>query len=167
MLRPYAKQNVNGDYNNKKENYLEDEAAHREGKVEFANGQKRTLFARMVIRDGRHYFDIQQSDGKLHTYPVDYTIGSKFQQAYPTKLPDGEIHVFPIQYSTLQKRWINYWRIIDGAGSERAELRSWEKLSAATSYQAIGAVCSTSQLRNEQGCGCAMTEVDSRERGMG
>lgn len=166
MLRPYAPQNVIGDFHNKDEFYLEDEAAHREGKVEFANSQKRALFARMVIRDGRHYFDIQQSDGKLHTYPVDYTIGSKFQQAYATKLPNGEIHVFPIQYSALQKRWINYWRIIDGAASERADLRSWEKLSAATSYQAVCAVCHTSQLRNVKGGGFDVTNVEFREPGI-
>src|SRR5450759_802645 len=96
-----------GDFQDKNEFYLGDEAAYREGRVEFANGRKGTLFPRMVMRDGRHYFDIQQSDGKLHTYPVDYTIGSKFQQAYATKLPNGEIHVFPIQYNALQKRWIN------------------------------------------------------------
>jgi len=166
MLRLYAPQNVLGDFQNQNEFYLEDGAAYREGKVEFANRQKRTLFARMVIRDGRHYFDIQQSDGKLHTYPVDYTIGSKFQQAYATKLPSGEIHVFPIQYSALQKRWINYWRIIDGAGSERADLRSWEKLSAATSYQAICAVCHTSQLRNVKGGGFDVKNVEFREPGI-
>ena len=166
MLRLYVPQNVIGDFQNKNEFYLEDEAAYRGGKVEFANSQKRTLFARMVIRDGRHYFDIHQSDGKLHTYPVDYTIGSKFQQAYATKLPSGEIHVFPIQYSALQKRWINYWRIIDGAGSERADLRSWEKLSAATSYQAICAVCHTSQLRNVKGGGFDVTNVEFREPGV-
>jgi Cytochrome c554 and c-prime len=166
MLRPYAPQNVIGDFQNKNEFYLEDEAAYREGKVEFANDQKRTLFARMVIRDGRHYFEIQQSDGKLHTYPVDYTIGSKFQQAYATKLPNGEIHVFPIQYSALQKRWINYWKIIDGAASERADLHSWEKLSAATSYQAICAVCHTSQLRNVKGGGFDVKNVEFREPGI-
>jgi tetratricopeptide (TPR) repeat protein len=166
MLRLYAPQNVIGDFQNKNEFYLGDEAAYREGKVEFANGQKRPLFARMVIRDGRHYFEIQQSDGKLHTYPVDYTIGSKFQQAYATKLPNGEIHVFPIQYSALQKRWINYWRIIDGATSERADLRSWEKLTAATSYQAICAVCHTSQLRNVKGGGYDVNNVEFREPGV-
>src|SRR6202007_242921 len=124
MLRPYAPQNVIGDFQNDNEFYVGDEAKYREGNVEFVNSQERTLFARMAMRDGRHYFDIQQADGKLHPYSVDYTIGSKFQQAYATKLPNGEIHVFPIQYSALQKRWINYWRIIDGAASERADLRS-------------------------------------------
>ena len=116
----------------------------------------RTLFARMVTRNGRHYFEIWQSDGKWHTYPVDYTIGSKFQQAYATKLPNGEIHVFPIQYNLLQKRWINFWKIIDGPGSERADPRSWEKLDSSTSYQAICAVCHTSQLRNVKGGGFAL-----------
>ena len=112
MLRPYSPQNVIGDFQNDNEFYLEDEAPYRRGTAESPNSQGRMLFARMVIRDGRHYFDIQQSDGKLHTYPVDYTIGSKFQQAYATRQPNGEIHVFPIQYSALQKRWINYWKII-------------------------------------------------------
>jgi predicted CXXCH cytochrome family protein len=166
MLRPYAPENVIGDFQNKNEFYLEDEAAYTGGKVEFANRQERTLFARMVIRDGRCYFDIQQSDGKLHTYPVDYTIGSKFQQAYATRLPNGEIHVFPIQYSAMQKRWINYWRIIDGPDRERGDLRSWEKFSAATSYQAVCAVCHTSQLKNVKGGGFAVNDVEFKEPGI-
>ncbi len=166
MLRPYAPQNVIGDFEDKNEFYLDDQASYRDGKVEFSDSQKRTLFARMVIRDGRHYFDIRQSDGKLHAYPVDYTIGSKFQQAYATKLPTGEIHVFPIQYSALEKRWINYWKIIDGAGSERGDLRSWEKFSAATSYQAVCAVCHTSQLRNVKSGGFDMNNVEFKEPGI-
>jgi predicted CXXCH cytochrome family protein len=166
MLRPYAPQNVIGDFQKDSEFYLEDEAPYRRGTAESANNQGRTLFARMVIRDGRHYFDIQQSDGKLHTYPVDYTIGSKFQQAYATRLPNGEIHVFPIQYSALQKRWINYWKIIDGRLSERSDLRSWEKLSAASSYQAVCAVCHTSQLRNIKGGGFDVNNVEFKEPGI-
>jgi hypothetical protein len=172
MLRPYAPQNVIGDFQDKNEFYLEEESVYSDGKVEYASGQRRTLFARMVIRDGRHYFDVQQSDRKIHTYPVDYTIGSKFQQAYATRLPNGEIHVFPIQYSALQKRWINYWKIIDGAGrngarSERADLRSWEKLDAATSYPAICAVCHTSQLRNVKSGGFDLNNVEFKEPGIG
>lgn len=166
MFRPYAPQNVIGDFQKENEFYMGDVAKYREGKVEFISDQEPALFARMVIRDGRHYFDIQQSDGKLHTYSVDYTIGSKFQQAYATKLPNGEIHVFPIQYSALQKRWVNYWRVIDGAESERADLRSWEKLSAATSYQAVCAVCHTSQLRNVKGGGFDVKDVEFREPGI-
>ena len=49
-------------------------------------------------------------------------------QAYATKLPNGEIHVFPIQYNLLQKRWVNYWKVIDGVESERADPRSWDRL---------------------------------------
>ena len=166
MLRPYSPQNVIGDFQNDNEFYPEDEAPYRQGTAESANSSGRTLFARMVIRDGRHYFDIRQSDGKLHAYPVDYTIGSKFQQAYATRLPNGEIHVFPIQYSALQKRWINYWKIIDGGMSERSDLRSWEKLSAATSYQAVCAVCHTSQLRNVKGGGFDVNHVEFQEPGI-
>jgi hypothetical protein len=166
MLRAYAAQNVIGDFQSDNEFYMEDETLYRRGTAESANRQGGRLFARMVIRDGRHYFDIRQSDGKLHTYPVDYTIGSKFQQAYATGLPNGEIHVFPIQYSALQKRWINYWKIIDGGSSERSDLRSWEKLSAATSYQAVCAVCHTSQLRNVKGGGFDVNNVEFKEPGI-
>jgi len=166
MLRPYAPENVIGDFQNNNEFYLEDEATHRQGTAGSANSRGRTLFARMLIRDGRHYFDIQQSDGKMHGYSVDYTIGSKFQQAYATRLPSGEIHVFPIQYSALQKKWVNYWKIIDGALSERSDLRSWEKLSAASSYQAVCAVCHTSQLRNVTGGGFDVNNVEFREPGI-
>lgn len=166
MLRPYAPQNVIGDFQNDNEFYLENEAPPRRGAAESANSPRRTLFARMVIRDGRHYFDIRQSDGKVHPYAVDYTIGSKFQQAYATRLPNGEIHVFPIQYSALQRRWINYWKIIDGALSERSDLRAWEKLSPATSYQAVCAVCHTSQLRNVKGGSFDVNNVEFKEPGI-
>jgi predicted CXXCH cytochrome family protein len=166
MFRPYAPQNVVGDFTANNQFYLGDDVVYRDGKVEISRAGNRTLFARMIIRGGRHYFDIQQSDGKWHSYPVDYTIGSKFQQAYATKLPNGEIHVFPIQYNLLQKQWINFWKIIDGPGSERADPRSWEKLDNATSYQAICAVCHTSQLRNVKGGGFAPNNLEFKEPGI-
>jgi Cytochrome c554 and c-prime len=165
MLRPYAPQNVIGDFQNNNEFFVGDESSYLVTKKS-ATSPRRTLFARMVVRAGRHYFDIQQSDGKLHTYPVDYTIGSKFQQAYATTLSNGEIHVFPIQYSVLQKRWINYWKIIDGGVSERSDPRAWEKLSAATSYQSVCAVCHTSQLRNVKGGAFDVKNVEFKEPGI-
>ena len=82
---------------------------------------------------------------------TDYTIGSKWQQAYATTLPNGQIHVFPIQYSTVAKQWLNYWKIIDSPGSERADPNSWQKHDGSTSYQLNCAVCHTSQLRNTLG----------------
>ncbi len=106
------------------------------------------------------------SDGKWHTYRVDYTIGSKFEQAYATKLPNGEIHVFPIQYNVLHKQWVNFWKVIDGPGSERADPRTWERLDASTSYQAICAVCHTSQLRNVKRGGFDINDVEFKEPGI-
>ncbi len=167
MFRPYAPQNVVGDFKTNNHFDLGEESEYRNGKVEFRQAGKQSPFARMVIRDGRHYFDILQSDGKWHTYPVDYIIGSKFQQAYATKLPSGEIHVFPIQYNLPQKRWINYWKIIDGVESERADPRTWEKLDGSTSYQAICAVCHTSQLKNLTGAGFAPNDLEFKEPGIG
>jgi predicted CXXCH cytochrome family protein len=166
MLRPYAPQNVVGDFQNNNEFYLGDETDYRDGKFEVKRTRDRRLFARMAVRQNRHYFDILQSDGKWHSYPVDYTIGSKFEQAYATKLPNGEIHVFPIQYNVLHKQWINFWKVIDGPGSERGDPRTWERLDASTSYQAICAVCHTSQLRNVKGAGFNVNNVEFKEPGI-
>ena len=147
MLRAYAPENVIGDFTQNNEFYAGDDAVYDDGKLRVVRGTERSLFARMEIKDGKHYFDIHESDGQWHTYPVDYTIGSKWQQAYATKLPNGEIHVFPIQYNAREKQWLNFWKVIDSAGSERgADLQSWSKFEPATSYQAVCAVCHTSQL---------------------
>src|SRR5437870_13397355 len=126
MLRPYAPQNVVGDFKNSNEFYLGDETDYRDGKFELKRARDRRLFARMAVRQNRHYLDILQSDGKWHSYPVDYTIGSKFQQAYATKLPNGEIHVFPIQYNVLHKQWINFCaaRCIERSEEHTSELQS-------------------------------------------
>ncbi len=166
MFRPYSPQNILGDFTKNNEFYLGDEAGYQDGKFALKRGRERRPFARMVVRDNRHYFDILQSDGKWHSYPVDYTIGAKFEQAYATKLPNGEVHVFPIQYNLLHKQWVNFWKVIDGPGSERADPQTWEKLDASTSYQAICAVCHTSQLRNVNGGGFDINHVEFKEPGI-
>ncbi len=167
MLRPYLPQNVIGDFEKKNEFFTGDDICYRDGKLEITAHDNRALFARMVIRGGRHYFDIKESDGRWHSYPVDYTIGSKWQQAYATKLPNGQIHVFPIQYSAVAKQWLNYWKIIDSPGSERAKPGNWERHDGSTSYQLNCAVCHTSQLRNTLGGGLALDHVVFREPGIG
>jgi predicted CXXCH cytochrome family protein len=167
MLRPYQPENVIGDFERNNEFYAGDDIAYRNGTLQISRGENRTLFARMVIQGGRHYFNIMESDGRWHSYPVDYTIGSKWQQAYATKLPNGQIHVFPIQYSTIENKWLNYWKVIDAPGSERANPYSWERLDASTSYQLNCAVCHTSQLRNTLGGGLGPDNVVFREPGIG
>jgi hypothetical protein len=166
MLRPYQASNVIGDFQTHNDFYAGDEFEYRNGKLEVQRGPNRTLFARMVVRDGRHFFDIMHSDGEWHSYPVDYTIGSKFQQAYATRLSNGEIHVFPIQYSVIYKQWVNFWQVIDSPGSQRSNLRAWEKLDGSTSYQAICAVCHTSQLRNIKGGGFEPQNLEFQEPGI-
>jgi len=166
MFRLYAPQNVLGDFKENNEYFLGDDAEYRNGKFEVSRGRDRTLFARMVLHGKHPYFEIMQSDGKWHSYAVDYTIGSKFEQAYATRLPNGEIHVFPIQYNLRYKQWVNFWRVIDGQGSERADPRNWERLDASTSYQAICAVCHTSQLRNTKGEDYAVNNVEFKEPGV-
>lgn len=166
MLRPYQPQNVIGDFVTNNEFYAGDDITYRHGKLQITAEPGRKLFARMVLKRGHHYFEIKQTDGHWHTYPVDYTIGSKWQQTYATRLPNGEIHVFPIQYSTIHKRWVNYWKVIDDPGTERSDPYNWEKLDNATNYQINCAVCHTSQLRNAEKDSPKPSHVAFREPGI-
>lgn len=166
MFRPYQPRNALGDFERHNEFYEGDEVRLVDDTLEIIPGKGRRLFARAVIEQGRHYFDIKQSDGQWHRYPVDYTIGSKWQQAYATRLPSGQIHVFPIQYSVVHQRWINFWKLIDVPGSERADPSTWERLDASTNYQANCAACHTSQLRNAKGGGFEPDGLVFREPGI-
>jgi hypothetical protein len=97
---------------------------------------------------GEHpYFEFAQPGGAWKRFRIDYAIGSKWQQAYATRLPDERIFVFPVQYNAFEKKWLNYWSMIDSPGSERAQIQQFPRLSHATSYQRNCAVCHTSQLR--------------------
>ncbi len=95
----------------------------------------------------RPYFEVAQPGGNWKRFRVDYAIGSKWQQAYATRLADDRLFVFPIQYSALHKKWLNYWATIDPPGSERADIGTFSHLSSETSYQRNCAACHTSQLR--------------------
>ncbi|HXJ93244.1 MAG TPA: hypothetical protein VMT20_10240 [Terriglobia bacterium] len=165
MFQPYRSENVIGDFTHDNTFYEGDHTRWANGDLTFTSDEKRTPYARMIVDGGRHAFEIRQSDG-WHRYPVDYTIGSKWEQAYATRLPNGEIHVFPIQYNVREKRWVNFWEIIDTPGSPRADLTQWEKLDVWTSYQANCAVCHTSQLRNVTGGGFAPAGLEFREPGI-
>ncbi len=95
----------------------------------------------------RPYFEFDRGAGGWKRYPVTYTIGSKWQQAYATELPDGRIFVFPIQFNKAHGTWVDYWETIDRPSSERAQIALFPQLSPAFSYQRNCAVCHTSQLR--------------------
>ncbi|MDE0621329.1 MAG: multiheme c-type cytochrome, partial [Bryobacterales bacterium] len=94
----------------------------------------------------RPYMEFRDDQGQWKRHLVDYTIGSKWQQAYATRLPDGRIQVFPVQYNLLQGRWLNFWRVIDPPGTERSRLGEFHHMSRATNYQLNCASCHTSQL---------------------
>ena len=165
MFRPYQPENVIGDFQNT-EFDAADEVTLVGFRLQVMPGREPLLFARMLLEGGRHFVQLRHSDGRWVRYPVDYTIGSKWQQAYATRLSNGQIHVFPLQYNLVQGRWINFWKIIDPEGSERANVRSFEKFSEATSYQANCAVCHTSQLQNKQGRRFESDNLEFREAGI-
>jgi len=130
MFRPYQFENVFGDFNN---------AAYAD--------EKGRIVARFTHDESQHYFDILDNNGAWHRYRVDYTIGSKWQQTYATRLPNGEVQVMPLQYNREQKKWLAFWKVIDSPGSERAEVTNFPKLSRDTAYLAHCGPCHTSQLR--------------------
>lgn len=119
---------------------------------------------RFLARPGRTgrslFFDLQRATGEWSRYLVEYVIGSKWQQAYATRAANGELHVLPIQYNLVEKSWINYWRMIDPPGSERAEISTFHRFREFTSYQKNCAPCHTSQMTNtsfrEAGVNCEM-----------
>ena len=166
MFRPYDPKNVVGDFEQEHPFYAGDEFLWRGSRLDILPGKDRLPYARMLKNRGRHYFQIKQQDERWVSYSVDYTIGSKWQQAYATRLPNGQIHVFPVQYNVLHKRWLNFWQIIDPPGSARADVRTFEKFTSVTSYQANCAVCHTSQLRNTKGGGFDVDNVEFRETGI-
>lgn len=131
MLRPYESVNIIGDFS--------PGASYREGG---------DTLVRMGF-DSKPYFEIRADQWRR--FYVDYTIGSKWQQAYATKLPDGTLQVIPIEYNLAQKAWINYWKIIDVPGSPRAVIADFPKLLPATNYQQNCAICHTSQLKAAAG----------------
>jgi predicted CXXCH cytochrome family protein len=127
MFRPYRPQDVSGD---------------------FSSGQIVDGSARPVLDQGRHFIEIRDAATQRWTrYPVDFLIGSKWQQAYATRLPDARYLVFPIQYSRLRSTWLNYWKIVDGADSPRADISKFKTIPAEAVYQNTCAACHTSQLR--------------------
>ena len=103
MLAPYRPENVFGEF-------AGFEARDAAGKP----------LLRAITENGRHFFEARDAKGEWRRYAVDYTIGSKWQQAYATRTPSGDLHVLPLQYNALEKKWINYWRMIDPPGSPRA-----------------------------------------------
>jgi predicted CXXCH cytochrome family protein len=167
MLRPYAPENVLGDFTRDNVFYLGDEVIDDGGTYRFIQGKDRQPFARMIVDHGRHYFEILQSDRAWHRYPVNYTIGSKWQQGYVTRLPDGQLQVFPIEYNVRYRKWVNFWKIIDAPGTERDDPRLWEKFTPATNYLMNCAVCHNSQLRNLRGGGFQPDHLQFREPGIG
>lgn len=167
MLRPYAPENIIGDFVQNNVFYLGDEVIEDGEGYKFIPGKDRRPFARMVVDHGRHYFEIKQSDQTWHRYPVSYTIGSKWQQGYVTRLPDGQLQVFPIEYNVRYRKWVNFWKIIDAPGTERDDPRLWEKFIPATNYLMNCAVCHTSQLRNVKGGGFQPENLEFREPGIG
>lgn len=148
MFRPYEHGNVIGDF--EVSNEYRDPA-----------GQ---LLSRMFVEDGRHYFELPAGEGRKR-FRVDYTIGSKWQQAYATRLPNGRIHVVPLQYNLLHGKWVNFWEVLDDGRSERSRVRNFHLMKSSTSYQVHCAPCHTSQTQAE-GAVIAPERITFREPGI-
>ena len=102
--------------------------------------------------EARHFIEIRRGDDDTWIrYPVDYVIGSKWQQAYATRLPDSRLLVFPIQYSRLRSAWVNYWEMVDAPGSPRTDISQFHRAPSDAVYQTTCAPCHTSQLSFAKG----------------
>jgi len=119
---------------------------------DFSGTQVVSDHARAVKDGARHFIEIRRGDNNEWVrYPVDYVIGSKWQQAYATRLPDSRLLVFPIQYSRLRSAWVNYWGLVDAPGSPRTDIAQFHRVPADAVYQTSCAPCHTSQLSFAKG----------------
>ena len=132
MFRPYKPENIIGDFS---------EDADR-------SGDSGPATWRAVVDGGVHYLEMPTPSGPKR-YRVDYTIGSKWQQAYATRLPDGRIHVFPLQYNRLHGEWVNFWAVLDGGPSDRSSVGDFHRMRKETNYQVHCSSCHTSQVLAE------------------
>ena len=149
MFRPYRRENVMGDFAAR-------EFQNEAGKVE----------ARMDTDGTGLFFETRASKGGWNRYRVDYTIGSKWQQAFATRTPNGQIHVFPLQYNILEKTWLNYWKLIDPPDSARTDPDGFHELKAGTNYQINCAPCHTSQLGVAKREGARPQDLEFHESGV-
>ena len=144
MFRPYAADEVMGRFSG------EEIAGHS---------------ARAGTEDGQRFLELRDGDsGKWRRYRVDALIGSKWQQAYASRLPDGRLVVLPVQYSKVEGGWVNYWKIVDGS-SERSDIAHFQGTPAGALYQRDCAPCHTSQLRYD-GAGGSPAAAQFREGGI-
>jgi predicted CXXCH cytochrome family protein len=119
---------------------------------DFSGKQIVSGHARAVMDGTRHVIEIRRGDDDTWVrYPVDYVIGSKWQQAYATRLPDSRLMVFPIQYSKLKSAWVNYWARVDAPGSPRTDISQFHRAPSDAVYQTTCAPCHTSQLSFARG----------------
>src|SRR5260221_8283999 len=127
---------------------------YRAGDVigDFSAAQTVDDHARAITDGGKPFIEIRRSEtDEWVRYPVDYTIGSKWQQAYATILPDARILVCPIQYSRVRSAWLNYWKIVDGPNSARTDISRFHEIPENAVYQNTCAPCHTSQLKLQTG----------------
>ena len=148
MLRPYKAENIMGDFSPGTQYRGDDGAVIRLG------------------NDGRPFFEMSASDGHLARYHVDFTIGSKWQQGYVTRLPDGRMQVLPIEYNKIHGQWVNYWKWIDPPSSDRADISKFPRLLPATNYQLNCAMCHTSRLRAASTLEESMMQARFQEAGI-
>ena len=156
MFRPYRAEDVMGD---------------------FSGRQTVSGAARAMESGTRRFIELRDRDtGNWVRYSIDFLIGSKWQQAYASRLSTGEIVVLPIQYSRIEGAWVNYWKIVDGGVSTRSDLSHFQGAPDGALYQRDCAPCHTSQLRypspaapsaaaafREGGVDCEMCHGPSRE----
>jgi predicted CXXCH cytochrome family protein len=121
--------------------------------------------ARTSAEKTQSFIDLRDADsGKWTRYQIDALIGSKWQQAYASKLADGRLVVLPIQYSKVEGGWVNYWKTVDGS-SERSDIGHFHGTPDGALYQRDCAPCHTSQLRYD-GAARSTAKAQFREGGI-
>lgn len=97
---------------------------------------------RMFTRDGLFLVETTGCDGRLHSYRVEYVLGSLRKERYLTRFPNGAYHVLPNEWDVKGKRWI------------------YQSGQSTSLPRNEGSWCAPSQAWNIQCAGCHVTGLE-------
>lgn len=62
-----------------------------------------------MFKKGKDFFvETTGADGQLHTYKIDWVIGTTWKQRYVTLFPNGGMYILPVQWDVSSERWSDY-----------------------------------------------------------
>ncbi|MBI5966883.1 MAG: hypothetical protein HY882_03350, partial [Deltaproteobacteria bacterium] len=66
-------------------------------------------YTTQMFRKGKEFIiETTGADGQMHTYKVEWVIGTTWKQRYVTRFPNGGMHILPVEWSVAAQTWSDY-----------------------------------------------------------